>query len=208
MNQNVNKLPLYSIVYLISFVEGGALMAVELIGAKIIAPYYGNSLYVWTAVLATTLGGLAIGYFTGGFISEKWHKMKTVYFILFISALIVGCIPVFAPYILEATLSLELKSGITISCLFILISFLICFGMVSPLIITFLSTELSVVGRAAGTVYVISTIGGIVFTFLMGFYFIPIIGLKISTWSTAIVLAAFPISYFIWSIFLKTNNDK
>ena len=197
------KLPLFNIVYLLSFMEGGALMAIELIGAKIIAPYYGNSLYVWTAVLATTLGGLATGYFSGGLISGKWNKMKTIYFILFISALIVALIPVSAPTVMEATLGLELKSGITLSCLFILTPPLICFGMVSPVIISYLSTELSLVGRAAGTVYGISTIGGILFTFLMGIYLIPNAGLKISTWLTAIVLGLFPVIYFIRSIFLS-----
>ena len=181
-------------------------MAIELIGAKIIAPYYGNSLYVWTAVLATTLGGLAIGYFSGGLISGKWNKMKTIYFILFISALIVALIPVSAPTVMEATLGLELKSGITLSCLFILTPPLICFGMVSPVIINYLSTELSLVGRAAGTVYAISTIGGILFTFLMGFYLIPNVGLKISTWLTAMVLGLFPVIYFIRSIFLSKSR--
>ena len=50
----------------ISFVEGAAVMVVELLGAKIIAPYYGVSLYVWSSVLGVTLGALALGYFSGG----------------------------------------------------------------------------------------------------------------------------------------------
>ena len=43
----------------------------ELIGAKMLAPYFGSSLYVWATVMAVTLGGLALGYFTGGFFAEK-----------------------------------------------------------------------------------------------------------------------------------------
>ena len=42
-------------IWLTLVVEGGALMATELIGAKLIAPFYGTSVYVWAAVLATTL---------------------------------------------------------------------------------------------------------------------------------------------------------
>ncbi len=41
-------------------------MAVELVGAKLLAPYFGTSLYVWAAALGTTLGGLTLGYFFGG----------------------------------------------------------------------------------------------------------------------------------------------
>ncbi|MBK6986726.1 MAG: hypothetical protein IPH32_19195 [Bacteroidetes bacterium] len=45
--------------FVLSFIEGGAVMATELLGAKMLAPYFGSSLYVWATVLAITLGGLA-----------------------------------------------------------------------------------------------------------------------------------------------------
>lgn len=46
-------------------------MAYELISSKLIAPYFGTSLYVWTAVFIYTLGGLAVGYYLGGKLSLK-----------------------------------------------------------------------------------------------------------------------------------------
>lgn len=53
-------------LYLIAFIEGGSVMAIELAGAKMIAPFFGTSLYVWASALAVTLGGLTTGYFAGG----------------------------------------------------------------------------------------------------------------------------------------------
>ena len=50
-------------------VEGGSLMAVELLGAKLVAPFYGNSLYVWTAVLGISVLGLTAGYYFGGILA-------------------------------------------------------------------------------------------------------------------------------------------
>jgi hypothetical protein len=44
-------------LFAVAFIEGGALMAVEIVGAKLVGPYYGSSLYVWAAVLGLTLGG-------------------------------------------------------------------------------------------------------------------------------------------------------
>ena len=58
----------------VSAVEGAALMAVELIGARVVAPTYGSSLYVWSAVLAMTVGGLTIGYALGGRVSYAMTK--------------------------------------------------------------------------------------------------------------------------------------
>ena len=52
--------------FILAFIEGGSVMAIELLGAKMLAIYYGNSLYVWTSVLSITLAGLAAGYFAGG----------------------------------------------------------------------------------------------------------------------------------------------
>ena len=62
-------------------VEGASLMAVELLGAKLVAPFYGNSLYVWTAVLGITVLGLTVGYYFGGIISERYPSNKALFFI-------------------------------------------------------------------------------------------------------------------------------
>jgi len=72
---------------------------------------------------------------------------------------------------------------------------LIFCGIVSPLIIQLLSEKADMVGRAAGTIYAISTVGGILFTFLSGFYLIPFIGLKASSMYMAIALGIFPVIY-------------
>lgn len=169
-------------------------MSIELLGAKMIAPFYGNSLYVWTAVLATTLGGLALGYFLGGNISARYPNKESLYIVLTCSAIVVGLLPITGPVIMSSTLNLELRLGISVSALFILTPPLLLFGMVSPLIINLLSTDPSLVGKSAGTVYAVSTFGGILATFLMGFYFIPYVGIKLSTYGTALALAIMPIT--------------
>ena len=192
-------------LYFVLLIEGGALMAVELIGAKLIAPFYGNSLYVWTAVLAITLGGLTIGYFLGGIISDKSPNIKTLLIIILASALLVLALPFSSNIILSATLPMELRTGIVISCLVFLMPPLICFGMVGPLTVRLVSTELDKVGKAAGSVYFTSTVGGIITTFLFGFYLIPFWGLKLSAYTTATCLAALPLFYVIYTKLIKSR---
>lgn len=192
---SASKLRKYLLV--IAFFEGGAVMAVELVGAKMIAPFYGNSLYVWTAVLATTLAGLAGGYFFGGYMSQKKNPERTLFTVLTIAAIITGLMPFTATKVMSATLDMGLKTGTVTSSLVFLFPPLFCFGMISPLIVRCLSTTIEMVGRAAGNVYAISTVGGIVFTFITGFYLIPQLGLKVSTYIMAVVIAVFPAIYFI-----------
>ena len=62
---------LLRLLYVLSFIEGGAVMGAELVSAKMIAPYFGNSLYVWASVLGVTLTSLMIGYLIGGRLSVK-----------------------------------------------------------------------------------------------------------------------------------------
>jgi predicted membrane-bound spermidine synthase len=179
-----------------AFVEGGAVMAVEITGAKLVGPFYGSSLYVWSAVLAITLGGLATGYFVGGWLSRHFPNRKTLFAVIGVSALLVAPMPWLAPWVMEATLGMDLRLGITLSALVYLFPPLVCFGMVSPLIIRLISRDKSRIGHAAGTVYAVSTLGGIVVTFAVVFYVIPDIGMRECLLASAAALALFPLLYF------------
>ena len=105
--------------------------------------------------------------------------------------------PFTSSMIMSATLGMNLKLGIVISSLCFVFPPLVCFGMVSPLIIRLISREVKEVGNSVGTIYSISTLGGIATTFLFGFYFIPKMGLDFSTYITSIALFLFPAYYFL-----------
>lgn len=173
---------LHAFFYITSFVEGASLMSVEILSSKIIAPYYGASIYVWTAVLGFTLGGLALGYYFGGIISKAdSSSYRRLILLIVASSVSVLVIPFTSEWILNLTLPLELRAGISISCLVFLFPSVVLFGMVSPLIIRYLSSDAATIGYSAGITYTISTTGGIIFTFLFGFYLISEIGIKAST---------------------------
>ena len=199
MKQNKNQRLSSSFWYLISIsiIEGAAVMAVELLGAKLIAPSYGASLYVWATTLAVTMGGLTTGYLIGGFLSERHPNKVVLHYIVLASAIFVLIMPFTSSLIMSATLGMNLKLGIVLSSLCFVFPPLMCFGMVSPLIIRLISNEVNQVGNSVGTIYSISTLGGIAATFLFGFYFIPKMGLNFSTYLTAFALFLFPAYYFL-----------
>ena len=181
----------------ISFLEGGAVMIIELLGAKIIAPYYGVSLYVWSSVLGVTLGALAIGYFLGGIISRKFPNEGSLFTVILLGAFFTALAPITAPKIMMFTESMGVKMGSLISVLLYLLVPVACFGAVSPIIIQLVSRTAEHPGKTAGTVYAVSTVGGILATFLTGFYLIPTIGIKLTAFITGGVLAAIALVYFL-----------
>lgn len=166
-------------LYLLSFLEGGCVMACELIGAKMLAPYFGTSLYVWAAALGITLGGLMSGYFLGGVISRRMpDNLKALYWVLMAAAAFLFLMPFTGDRVMSAALGLGLQTGALVSLFVFMFPPLVFMGMVSPLIINLLTEEVKGAGNSAGNVYAISTLGGILATFLLGFYIIPEFGIS------------------------------
>ncbi|MEZ4919762.1 MAG: fused MFS/spermidine synthase [Saprospiraceae bacterium] len=180
-------------IYFLSFLEGAAVMACELAGAKILAPYFGTSLYVWAAALGLTLGGLMSGYFLGGRLSKKYAEDPNPLFLILIAAgFTMFIMPFTSTWVMEYCLDLTLQIGATLSLLVFMFPPLVFMGMVSPFIINLLTSQANEAGNRAGNVYAISTLGGILSTFLMGFWIIPAFGIKIPSMVWGLLLASFP----------------
>lgn len=67
-------------LFLVLLIEGLSLMAVEIMGTKLLTPFLGSSLYIWTAVLAISVWGLTMGYYTCGkfssdYLKNVWEKL-------------------------------------------------------------------------------------------------------------------------------------
>jgi spermidine synthase len=180
----------------VAFIEGGAVMVMELLGAKITAPYYGASLYVWASVLAVTLGALALGYFLGGFLSRKHPGESTLFVVLFLAGFLTATAPLIAPPVFLVTHFLGVRAGSLAAVLVYVLPPVACMGMVSPQITQMINRYRDEVGRSAGTVYAISTVGGILATFLAGFYLIPEIGIRATALITGGLLGAAAVAYF------------
>ncbi len=167
--------------YFISFLEGASVMTAELLGAKMMAPYFGSSLYVWASVLGITLSGLALGYFTGGWVSKNKNHEKNLYIILLASAVFLILMPLTSKEVMLHTSSFPFLISILLSSVVFLFPPVFFMGMVSPLMVQCCangnSDSENHSGEAAGTVFAISTLGGIISTFLSGFYLIPEFGL-------------------------------
>ncbi len=176
-------------LYTISFIEGASVMAAEICGAKLLAPFFGSSLYVWSAVMAITLGGLASGYFFGGQLSKKDNKTQSLLYVLVAAVCCLCLMPFMTTVFLLSASHLSLIPAVIISVLFLLFPTMLCMGATSPLIISILTQNASQSGENSGRIYAVSTVGGILATFLCGFYLIPNFGVQFSLIVFAILLS-------------------
>lgn len=160
------------------FLCGAVVMIFELVGSRVLGPYFGTSIFVWTSLIGIILGSLSLGYYYGGKISDKNPKFSILALIIFISAIFVGLtIFIKDPLLLFLQMSFsDIKIGTLIGSvvLFFPTSFLL--GMVSPYAVKLKMENLENSGSTVGNLYAISTVGSIFGTFLSGFYLIPRFG--------------------------------
>ncbi|MBD3636793.1 MAG: fused MFS/spermidine synthase [Crocinitomicaceae bacterium] len=167
----------YFLLFL-AFIEGASVMASELFGAKMIAPFFGSSLYVWAAVLGVTLFALMGGYYVGGYLSERKKEVKWLFWILMLGGSLILVMPYTSIAIMKNFMDSSVQTGSTLSLMLFLFPPLFTMGMSSPMIINLINENVDQSGKVAGKVYAISTLGGIVGTFLTGFYLLPELGMK------------------------------
>ncbi len=163
----------------LSIVEGSAVMIAELCGARLLAPVFGSSLYVWASVMGTTLAALAAGYYFGGFtVQHKKNLTSTLLNLLTISALALLCMSLAAQWLLPHFSSLPFTLGVVISTIIILAPPIFLLGSTSAIFVELQVQHGNLAGKASGTVYAVSTLGGIISTFAAGFWLLPSIGLQ------------------------------
>ncbi|MCE3279509.1 MAG: hypothetical protein K0S44_1700 [Bacteroidetes bacterium] len=187
-----------------SFIEGGCLMAFEVLSIKIYTPYLGSSIYVWTSILTTTLAALAIGYWVGGVLSEKrsFNFLASSYII---SGILVFFSTQIASFCLPLLLNLDIKWASLFGGGIILFFPVFFMGTISPLIVKILNIYYDHIGRSTGIIYGTGTIGGIFLIITTVYFFIPVLGVKLTSFCLGILLLLIGI---ILRIYLASVNEK
>ncbi len=162
-------------LYLAVFLTGASVMVIELLGTRMIAPFYGTSLYVWSSLISVTMIALALGYFIGGRWADRAQNTG-LSLIIACAALLTITIPWAARPVLLATDPLGLRAGAFVSALVLFLPSLTLLGMVGPFAIKLSTSRLEGVGTSSGSIYAISTLGSVVGTLVLGFFLFPLVG--------------------------------
>jgi spermidine synthase len=188
-----------TLLYAVIFVSGGAILALELLASRIMTPYFGVSLYIWTGILSITLVSLALGYWLGGKCAGRGEKPRSLerlsqLFALMpaIAALAIVIACLVYPFLFSPLASWSLVPGAFVACLVLLFLPLIATSAMNPLLVAIalrLGKRRS--GDAgAGYVFFVSTIGSVAGVLVTAFGLIPYLSNYTATLVIALVLAA------------------
>lgn len=187
----------------IVFVSSFCVMVIEIIAARILAPYIGVSVYTWTTIIGVILAGIALGNYLGGKIADTRPLPLILVAIFFVGGLLTIAIPPITSLLGEAAWSnnmpIMLSFTLRTSCIFFLPAFVL--SMVSPLVIKLTLSDLNRTGGVVGTIYAISTVGSILGTFMTGFFLILLFGTKmlVSLVGGVLILTGI-LSLFAWQM--------
>lgn len=161
-------------VYLLAGWSGFYVMLVELLGGRLIAPYFGSSVYVWGAIIFIFMVGLAIGYLAGGIASTRNPSIARLALILLAAAATTLPILLASGPILDTIydLGLDPRAGSLAACAALYLVPTIFSGMISPYAIRLLVRNRRQSGNDAGYLYFVSTLGSSAGTLLTSFYFV------------------------------------
>ncbi|MEJ2131492.1 MAG: fused MFS/spermidine synthase, partial [Gammaproteobacteria bacterium] len=57
------------VIFVLAFIGGFTVMSIELLGGKIMAPFFGGSIHVWGSIITVFMVSLSVGYLSGGRLS-------------------------------------------------------------------------------------------------------------------------------------------
>ena len=157
-----------------AFVSGFCIMAIEMLGARIMAPYFGGSLSVWGSILTVFMLALACGYLIGGRLSARTPSLVS-YSYFFIAAAVTSLpIVLFADAIMRPIfLAIEdPRYGSLLASLFLYFIPTTILGMISPYSVRLLVQTSDHSGQKAGLLFFVSTLGSAAGTLGTSFYLV------------------------------------
>lgn len=157
---------------------GAVLMGLEIAAARVISPYFGHGIYVWGSLISIFLAALSLGYYIGGRLADKRPSPALLGSIIAISCLALLVLRYVAPGICKAVLEMDLgvKFGTLVTCIVLFFIPSVLLGIVSPFAVRLAARSVSDVGKTAGSLYAVSTLGSIIGTLAASFVLIDLIG--------------------------------
>ena len=163
-----------TVLYLLAGWSGFFVMGIELLGGRLLAPYFGSSIYVWGAIITVFMLALSLGYLAGGRYSIHTPSLRRLGLIVLAAAVMALPVLLAGDALLDALAARvpDPRFGSLLAALTLFFVPTMISGMVSPYAVRLLVAEREHAGERAGRLYFISTFGSAAGTLLTSFYFV------------------------------------
>lgn len=192
MGEKVKK----TLLFITVFFTGAGVLLVEILGTRILAPFFGSTIFVWSSLIITAMGALSIAYFFGGKIIDRWARPEIFYFFILFSGISLMLIMKASRPILLLGDKFGLRFGPLVTGVLLFFAPFFLMGAASPMVIGLVSKNSEKSGGCAGKVFAIGTLGSIFGALLSGFFLLPYFTLSAIFLSAAVIFLILAFSGF------------
>lgn len=206
MNKNIPP----ALIISMAFVSGFCIMVVEMLGVRILSPYFGGSLYVWGSIITIFMLSLASGYLYGGRLSAR-NPGPIIYSAFFLlAAIFVLPIILLADTVMEPIFRAieDERYGSLLATIMLFFIPITLMGMISPYSVRLLVINTEQSGQVAGTLYFISTLGSALGTLGTSFYLVLWFEINQILWGVFVALVLASIVILLTSKFYPDQADR
>jgi len=163
-----------SLVYLLAFTGGFVIMSLELLGGRLLAPYFGSDIYVWGSIITVFMLSLSLGYLIGGRLTLRPTSIFRLGLIFLAAAALLYPLILYSEPVMEWIFDriVDPRYGSLSACVFLFFVPTVILGMISPYCVRLLVSSTSESGAVAGRLYFVSTLGSALGTLFTSFYFV------------------------------------
>jgi predicted membrane-bound spermidine synthase len=194
----------YFLIILV-FVSGMTSLALEMCASRLLAAYFGTSLFIWANLIGMILLYLTAGYFIGGRLADRNPSEQVLCAITALAALSISILPFISQGILTWSITGLAQASVSIffsSLLGTILLFAVpvtLLGLVSPFAIRLATKDIGRSGKTSGSLYALSTLGGILGAFLPVLWLIPTFGVR----RTLLILGVILFAASLWGLRLR-----
>lgn len=163
-----------ALIYFLAFCSGFCIMGIELLGGRILAPFFGSSVHIWGSIITVFMLSLSFGYLIGGKLSTKKPSLTRYGLIFILASITVLPIAIFSQEIMEVIFTNveDSRYGSLLASTALFFIPTIILGMISPYSVRLLVTDSEKSGQVAGILYFVSTLGSALGTIITSFYMV------------------------------------
>lgn len=195
-------------ILLVACAVGWAVMELEILGVRVLVPYFGSAVYVVTgSVIGVFLLSLAVGYMAGGWLSGLGRPLRTLGAVILAAG---ACFVVMAfvhPAVCDAIVNLDwsVKWGSLLASLVLFGPPTALLGVVSPLVVHWLTADTGRSGFHAGVAMAISTVASFAGCIVTAFYLVRC-SLRTTLVATGAALAALGVAMMLMGLFKRRED--
>jgi len=161
-------------VFLLAFAGGFSIMSIEMLGGRIMAPFFGSSIYVWGSIITIFMIALSIGYLAGGQLSLRNPSLKKFGgLFLFCAVAVMPMAWISNPLMEWVFMRIEdVRYGSLVAATGLFFLPTVAMGVISPYAVRLLVHNTHHSGAVAGKLYFVSTAGSAAGVLMTSFYFV------------------------------------